>query len=113
MKLLSEALDIARQNRDQWYIAETHRIMGELLVQSGDVDRAVTSLTQSLEISRHQRAHSFELRTAISLARVWHDQNRIVQAHDVLEQSMRNVTQTGSHTDLAEARLLLQKLAEH
>lgn len=113
LKLLSEALDIARQNRDLWYIAETHRIMGELLVQSGDVDRAVTSLTQSLEISRHQRAHSFELRTAISLARVWHDQNRIVQAQDVLEQSMRDVTQTGSHTDLAEARLLLQRLAEH
>jgi predicted ATPase len=64
--------------------AELHRVRAELLVSSGNLDKAEEALHRGLSVAREQQARIFELRIATTLARIWHNQGHSSKAGDLL-----------------------------
>jgi predicted ATPase len=62
--------------------AEANRVAGEIALKSPqpDVKKAQAYLERALTVARQQQAKSWELRAAISLARLWRDQGKVQQA---------------------------------
>ena len=65
----------------------------------------------ALVSARRQEAKSWELRAALSLARLWHDQNRRAEARDLLAPIYGWFTEGFETRDLKEAKSLLDDLA--
>jgi predicted ATPase len=74
------------KQQKKWFEAELHRIAGEIALKSPqqDAEKAETYFEHSLAIARQQQAKSWELRAAISLARLWRDQGKVQQARELL-----------------------------
>ena len=62
-------------------------------------------------MAREQGAKSFELRAATSLARLWRDQGKHTEAHDLLAPVYGWFTEGFDTRDLKEAKAFLQELA--
>ena len=77
-RMLSDALDAVEETGQRYYEAEVYRLKGNLHLREArpDVEEAHTCLQRALEIARQQRAKSWELRAAMSLARLWATQGR-------------------------------------
>jgi predicted ATPase len=73
LSTLDEAQDWVQRNDERLYAAEVHRIRGELLLRQAVPDpvEAETCFRQALTVARDQQAKSWELRAAMSLARLW------------------------------------------
>jgi predicted ATPase len=61
-------------------------------------------------VACHQQAKSLELRTAISLARLWQQQGRQAEAHVLLAPIYGWFTEGFDTADLQEAKVLLDEL---
>jgi hypothetical protein len=110
---LDEALDLCAHTGDAWFTAELHRRRGELLAgfSSSNPSPAETELHRALAISRAQSAKLFELRAAMSLARLWAIRGKRSEAHGLLAPVYDSLTEGFGTLDLQEARLLLDELA--
>jgi predicted ATPase len=64
--------------------AELHRLRGNLLNATGDRSAAEQSYHQALAIAKRQSAKTWELLSAMSLARLWRDQSKRTEARDLL-----------------------------
>ena len=73
-------------------------------------EAAEFAFQRALVISRHQEARSFELRAATSLARLWDEQGKRRQAHDLLAPIYGWFTEGFDTRDLIEAKALLEEL---
>jgi hypothetical protein len=67
--------------------------------------------TWALTVARQQQAKSWELRAAISLARLWRDQGKVQQARELLAPVYGWFTEGFDTRDLKEAKALLEELA--
>jgi predicted ATPase len=110
---LTEALTHVNTTGERWYEPELHRLKGELLLaQSLDNHtEAETCFQHALDIARNQQAKSFELRTATSLARLWQQQGKRQEAHDLLAPVYQWFTEGFDTADLIKAKALLDALA--
>jgi class 3 adenylate cyclase/predicted ATPase len=109
---IAEALAFAEESGERWWEAELHRLSGELLlVQSGE-NRAQAEgcFLRASEIARQQSAKAFELRAATSLGRLWAQQGKPAQAHDLLAPVYGWFTEGFETQDLKHARALLDEL---
>jgi class 3 adenylate cyclase/predicted ATPase len=108
---VGEALREA-QERGEWsYGAELHRLRGELALRQGrDASAAELAFRAALELARHQAARAWELRAAVSLARLWADQGERRKAHELLTLTYGWFTEGFGTPDLREARALLDEL---
>jgi predicted ATPase len=89
-----------------------HHLRAELLQAQGrNVDAAEASLRTAIDIARTQGARGWELRAAISLARLWRDQGKHRQAHDLLAPVYGWFTEGFDTPDLTDAKALLDELA--
>ena len=111
LKQLDEALGFVEKNNDNWYSAETYRLMGELMLQSGEAGRAETCFQNSLDISRGQKARILELRATVSLARLWVKQNRQKKARSMLKEILEWFSEGFDSVDLKVARKLIDELS--
>jgi predicted ATPase len=75
-----------------------------------DVVKAEAYFERALAIARQQQAKSFELRTAMSMARLWRDQGKRQQARDLLAPVYGWFTEGFDTLDLKEAKTLLEQL---
>jgi predicted ATPase len=66
---------------------------------------------QALAVARQQQAKSWELRSAMSMARLWRDQGKRQQAHDLLAPVYGWFTEGFDTLDLKEAKALLDALS--
>ncbi len=110
---IDEALDQSERNDDRWYVAELLRIKGELLLRQNEPEAAASAgalFSSSLDWSRKQNALSWELRTAISFARLMKQQGRRNEARELLEPIYLRFTEGFATKDLVEARSLLTSL---
>jgi predicted ATPase len=83
---IGEATTTVETTKERWFEAKLHRIAGEIALKSPqqDAEKAETYFEHSLAIARQQQAKSWELRAAISLARLWRDQGKVQQARELL-----------------------------
>jgi predicted ATPase len=111
LTMLTEALALVDTTGERWYEPELYRIKGELLLQhAGDNQTETEScFHHALEIARSQQAKSFELRTATSLARLWQQQGKRQEAHDLLAPVYGWFTEGFDTADLQEAKALLDE----
>jgi class 3 adenylate cyclase/predicted ATPase len=109
---LTEALTHADTTGERWYEAELYRLKGELLLQQNSDNQAdaETCFAQAMTIAQNQQAKSFELRTATSLARLWQQQGKRQEAHDLLAPVYGWFTEGFDTADLIEAKALLDEL---
>jgi predicted ATPase len=94
----------------QWE-AELHRLKGIALAGLNRLEEAQYALEEALLVARRQQAKSYELRAATSLARLWAEQDRRAEAHDLLAPIYGWFTEGFDTADLKDAKALLDELA--
>lgn len=112
LHLLDEALDQVESTGECMLEAELHRLKGELLrMQGADEQDVEACILQAITVARQQEAKSLELRAAMSLSRLWQQQGKCQQAHDLLDEVYSWFSEGFDTLDLKEARSLLESLA--
>ena len=94
---------------DRFAEAELYRVRGELL-RGGDDTAAERCFQQAIGIAQKQSAKFWELRAAISLARLWRDQGKRDAARNLLEPTYDWFTEGFDTPVLREAKALLTEL---
>ena len=99
--------------KEKWCEVEVHRVAGEIASKSPepDVAQAQAYFERALAVAREQRARSWELRAAMSMARLWRDQGKPQQARELLAPVYGWFTEGFDTRDLKEAKALLEELA--
>jgi predicted ATPase len=111
LKIATEALTRTQQS-GLYYEAELHRIKGELVLAQAAVDeqQAEACFQNALKVARSQSAKSLELRSAMSLSRLWYDQGKKAEARQLLGETYGWFTEGFDTADLKEAKALLGEL---
>jgi predicted ATPase len=136
LSALAEALAVGKKTEERFYEAELYRLKGELLVAQESREQGAGSKEQNLagpepqsqildphgeaeacflkaiDTARQQQAKSWELRAATSLARLWQQQGKTVEAHKLLSDVYNWFTEGFDTKDLQEAKALLEAVAE-
>ncbi|PKB80189.1 MAG: hypothetical protein BZY88_09425 [SAR202 cluster bacterium Io17-Chloro-G9] len=112
LRLLAGAPAYIDKTGERFYEAELYRIKGELLLIQGENELdAESCFSQALDVARSQKAKSWELRTATSLARLWQKQGKKTDARSLLAENYGWFTEGFDTADLKDAKALLQELA--
>ena len=108
-----EAMTTVETTKERWLEAEVYRTGGEiaLLSPNPDAAKAEAYFERALTVARQQQAKSWELRAAMSLARLWRDQGKVQQARELLAPVYGWFTEGFDTRDLKEAKALLEELA--
>jgi class 3 adenylate cyclase/predicted ATPase len=114
LRRLEDALAELEATENRWYEAEMHRIRAEILVKRNPADTAAAEqcLQAAIAIAQSQKARSFELRGALSLAKLYRTANRDAEAHAVLAPAVEGFPPTQQFPELTEAQALLSALSE-
>ena len=110
---VGEAITAIQTTKERWYEAEVHRIAGDIALMSPERDelKAEACFDWALAVARAQQAKSWELRAAMSMARLWRDRGRRAEARDLLAPIYGWFTEGFDTRDLKEAKALLATLA--
>jgi predicted ATPase len=108
--LLDDALQIIERTGERWLEAELHRHKGELVLREGHPDAAEALFRKALGIAKRQEAKLWQLRAAMSLARLRRDQGHWTEARDLLAPVYDWFTEGFDTPDLKEAKALLDEL---
>ncbi len=112
-RCIDDAAALIETTKETYCEAELHRVAGEIALKSPEQDRAKAEayFERALAVARKQQAKSWELRAAISMARVWRDQGKPQQARELLAPVYGWFTEGFDTLDLKEAKALLNELA--
>ena len=111
MNLFDEASQMIERTGDRWFAAELYRHKGQLLLRQGHSEAAEELYRKALSIAQEQEAKLWELRAAVSLARLRRDQGRRAEARDLLAPVYGWFTEGFDTADLKDAKVLLDELA--
>jgi predicted ATPase len=113
-RLINEAIGAVETAGERLWEVEAYRVAGEIEWKSPDrnVAKAEEYYQRALSFARRQRAKSWELRAAMSLARWRQDQGRYNEARELLAPVYNWFTEGHDTHDLKEAKLLLDELAQ-
>jgi predicted ATPase len=113
LQALAEAHTLVEQQEERYWEVEIARLRGVVLLrQTGTPqEEAETCFHQALDTARRQQAKSLELRAAMSLARLWQQEGKRQEAHDLLASIYNWFTEGLDTADLQEARALLGELS--
>src|SRR5262249_5385028 len=83
---LGVAMTSIESSDERWWEAEVNRLAGEIALKSREQlsAKAEEYFERALAVARQQQAKSWELRAAISMARLWRDQGKSQQARELL-----------------------------
>jgi predicted ATPase len=110
LTLLQDALQIVEKTGEHWFAAELNRHKGQLLLRQGDTEGAEGLYRNALRIAEEQGAKLWELRAAMSLARLRRDQGRHTEARGLLAPIYGWFTEGFDRPDLKDAKALLEAL---
>jgi class 3 adenylate cyclase/predicted ATPase len=112
LTVLAEALTHADTTGERRSEPEMYRLKGELLLQQSSDNHleAQACYRHALDLARNQQAKSLELRTARSLSKLWQQQGKHQEAHDLLAPVYHWFTEGFDTADLQEAKALLEAL---
>ena len=110
---IDEAVTAMGTSNETWFKAEVNRIAGEIALMSPEPDaaKAEAYFERALAVARQQQAKSWELRAAMSIARLWRDQGKRDEARDLLAPVYGWFTEGFDTRDLRQAKALLEQLA--
>jgi len=113
LRSVNEAKDVIKKTGERWAEAYVHCTAGEIALRSPQPDaaKAEAHFERALAVARVQQAKSWELRAAMSMSRLWHDQGKPQQARELLAPVYDWFTEGFNTRDLQEAKALLDKLA--
>ena len=111
-RCVGEAMTTMETTEERLYEAEIHRMAGEIALKSPERDQAKAQayFERALSVARQQQAKSWELRAAMSMARLWRDQGKRDEARDLLAPVYGWFTEGFDTLDLKEAKKLLDEL---
>ena len=89
----------------------SHRRGNRAALTGPDAAKAEAYFERALAVARKQQAKSWELRAAMSLARLWRDQGKVQQARELLAPVYGWFTEGFDTRDLKEAKALLEEIA--
>jgi predicted ATPase len=112
LRFLDEARTVMASTQERYYEAEVLRVQGTLvLAQAADQHaQAETCFQHALDVARRQQARSWELRAAMSLARLWQQHGKRDEARALLAPIYGWFTEGFDTADLQEAKALLDEL---
>jgi predicted ATPase/class 3 adenylate cyclase len=113
LQALVEAHTLVEQHENRWWEAEVHRLRGVLLLRQPGTPQAEAEawLQRALDVARRQEAKSLELRAAMSLSRLWQQQDQQAEARALLAPIYGWFTEGFDTPDLLEAKALLEELS--
>ena len=135
LKTVAEALAMVEKNGERWTEAELYRLKGELTLQQESQKskgksqkskihspqpltlstlaeaEAEACFQKAIEIAQRQQAKSLELRAVMSLARLWRQQGKRNEAHQLLAEIYGWFTEGFDTKDLQEAKALIAELS--
>jgi predicted ATPase len=85
-RCVREAMTAVEASKERWAQAEINRIAGVIALKSPQPDAAKAKMyfENALAVARQQQAKSWELRAAMSMARLWRDQGKVQEARELL-----------------------------
>ena len=112
--ILDEALATSDRTGYRAFEAELHRVRGEILLKRDPANPAPAeeAFLTAIAVAKQQGTRSFELRAALSLAKLYQSTARPVEAHAVLAPALEGFSPTPEMPEIAEAQALLAALAE-
>jgi len=112
-RCIDDAIETTERSKEKWGEAEVHRIAGEIALKSPrpDAAKAEKYFERALAVARDQQAKSWELRAAMSMARLWRNQGKRDEARKLLAPVYGWFTEEFDTLDLKEAKALLNELA--
>jgi predicted ATPase len=108
LQQLEDAISVTDRTQSRYYEAEMHRV---LFLSMHDDGAAEASFRKAINVAQHQSAKTWELRAAMSLARLWRDQGKVQQARELLAPVYGWFSEGFDTRDLKEAKALLEELA--
>ena len=111
---IHEAMTAVETAKENWCEAEINRVAGEiaLLEPERNVAKAKTFFSHALEVARRRQAKSWELRAAMSMARLLYAEGSRQAADEILAPVYGWFTQGFDTLDLRHARSLLDELRD-
>jgi predicted ATPase len=110
LTLLDDAQLTVERTGERWLEAELNRHKGQLLLRQGHPKVAEELYRKALSIAGEQEAKLWELRAAVSLARLWADQGRRTEARELLAPVYNWFIEGFDTPDLKDAKALLAEL---
>jgi predicted ATPase len=112
-RCVGDATNQIKSTKETWHDAEIHRAAGEiaLMLPGADTAKAEAYFDRALAVARQQQAKSWELRAAMSMARLWRDQGKRDEARELLAPVYGWFTEGFDTRDLKEAKGLLDELS--
>ena len=112
LQALAEAHTLVEQYEERLWEAEIYRLRGILLLRQPGTPQteAEACFQQAHDVARHQQATSWELRAAMSLARLWQHQGKRAEAYELLAPIYGWFSEGFDTADLVEAKALLDEL---
>ena len=112
LRVVAEALAVAQRTGERRDEAKISRVKGELLLRQAipNAPEAEACFQQALAIARRQQTKSWELRAAMSLARLWQHQGKRAEARELRAPTYDWFTEGFDMADLQDARALLDTL---
>ena len=110
---VGEAMTTIETTKERWFEAEANRLAGEFSLKPPEQDaaKAQAYFDRALSVAREQQARSWELRAAMSMARLCRDQGKRDEARDLLAPVYGWFTEGFDTLDLKEAKNLLDELS--
>jgi predicted ATPase len=112
-RCIGEAMTAVETTNERWYEGEVIRITGEIALKLPQLgpSQAEGYFERALTVARAQQAKSWELRAAMSMARLWRGQGKRNEARDLLAPVYSGFTEGFDTYDLREAKALVHELA--
>ena len=107
---VGEARRLAEKTKERWAQAETLRLTGDVLAAMGDPAAAEADYREAIAIAQQQSAKLWELRAAMSLARLWRGHDKRAEARGLLAPVYGWFTEGFGTPVLQEAKALLDNL---
>jgi predicted ATPase len=110
---INEAIAAIETTGERWFEAEANRVAGEIALKSPEPDaaKAAAYFERAFSVARKQQAKSWELRAAMSMARLWRDQGKRDEARELLAPVYGWFTEGFDTLDLKEPKALLDELS--
>jgi predicted ATPase len=110
-RCIAEAISVVEKTKETWCEAEVRRVAGEIAIAMENSAEAEAHFERALAVARAPQAKSWELRAAMSMARLLRDQGKRNEARELLAPVYGWFTEGFDTRDLKEAEALLAELA--